>query len=403
MDSTEDEGVVAFYIFAKKKRSAVRVWFSVSGARWPVTPKGGIFGCAEIAHLFFFHPSILIRFTHFQKRGAIMAKYRAGVIGCSGIGIAHTSGLAGLANVELVAGCDMVEDTLNAFKERWQDTWSDIALYTNHREMLANENLDIVTVATSDHRHADLVVDAANAGAKGIFCEKPMATSVSDADRMLEACENNNTILSIDHTRRWQPLWRHTKDEVVGAGRIGEVQYVIGTLSGGRAMLFRNGTHLVDAICYFAESSPEWVSAELEAGYEDYSEYRGDGGHDPKTEPSAHGYIHFANGVRGYYAGGPKTTPGGFRLEIVGTTGYILINDQKATIHEGEASEQIQPPEWPIVGIPAGVQELVRVLDGDGDPVSPGREAHKVVKIMLGFLASQTQGNGRVNLPLPRE
>ena len=49
-------------------------------------------------------------------------------------------------------------------------------------------------------------------------------------------------------------------------------------------------------------------------------------------------------GSRGYYAGGPKTTPGGFRLEIVGTTGYILINDQKATIHEGEASEQIQPP-----------------------------------------------------------
>ena len=75
----------------------------------------------------------------------------------------------------------MVEDTLNAFKERWQDTWSDITLYTNHQEMLANENLDIVTVATSDHRHADLVVDAANAGAKGIFCEKPMATSVSDA------------------------------------------------------------------------------------------------------------------------------------------------------------------------------------------------------------------------------
>ena len=102
--------------------------------------------------------------------------------------------------------------------------------------MLAQENLDIVTVATSDHRHADLVVNAANAGAKGIFCEKPMATNLADADRMLEAVERNGTILSIDHTRRWQPMWRHTKEEIVGAGEIGEVKYIIGTLNGGRAM-----------------------------------------------------------------------------------------------------------------------------------------------------------------------
>ena len=81
------------------------------------------------------------------------------------------------------------------------------------------------------------------------------------------------------------------------AARSGDVKYIIGTLNGRRAMLFRNGTHLIDAICYYADSEPEWVFAELEAGYEDYSEYRGDGGHKPETEPSASGYIHFKNGV----------------------------------------------------------------------------------------------------------
>ena len=101
-----------------------------------------------------------------------MAKYRVGVIGCRGIGDRHASGLVGLPNAELVAGCDILETTLADFKEQWKDHWSDIALYTDHQEMLAKENLDIVTVATSDHRHADLVVNAANAGAKGIFCEK---------------------------------------------------------------------------------------------------------------------------------------------------------------------------------------------------------------------------------------
>ncbi len=332
-----------------------------------------------------------------------MAKYRVGVIGCRGIGARHASGLVGLTNVELVAACDISQSTLESFKEHWKDEWPNIALYTDHQEMLARENLDIVTVATSDHRHADLVVNAANAGAKGVFCEKPMATSLVDADRMIEAVERNGAILSIDHTRRWQPLWRHTKEEVVGGGAIGPVQYIIGTLSGRRAMLFRNGTHLIDAICYFAESDPEWVVAELEAGYEDYWEYRGDGGHDPKTEPAVSGYIHFANGVRGFYAGGSKTTPAPkFRVEIVGATGYILIDNQKAIIQKGDTSEAIKPPVWPVEGIPAGVQELVRLVDEGGEPLSSGKDGHKVVEIIIGFLESQRRDNAKVPIPVHR-
>ncbi len=332
-----------------------------------------------------------------------MAKYRVGVIGCRGIGIQHASGLVGLDHAELVAACDLSQSALEDFRQHWADTWPDVALYTDHREMLANEHLDIVTVATSDHRHADLVVDAANAGAKGVFCEKPMATNLVDADRMIEAVERNQTILSIDHTRRWQPLWRRAQEQVVGEDKIGPVQYITGTLNGTRAMLFRNGTHLIDAICYFANSDPEWVFAELETGYEDYWEYRGDGGHEPKTEPAASGYIHFQNGVRAFYGGGTKIVPApGFRLEIFGTTGYILIDDQEATLYRGNSQERIQPPEWPVTGIPAGVQELVHLVDEGGAPVSPGKEAHKAVEITMGFLASQRRGNVRVDLPLPR-
>ena len=54
--------------------------------------------------------------------------------------------------------------------------------------MLARERLDIIGVVTSDHRHADIVVDAATSGVKGVMCEKPLATSLEDADRMIRAC-----------------------------------------------------------------------------------------------------------------------------------------------------------------------------------------------------------------------
>ena len=128
-----------------------------------------------------------------------MAKLRVGVIGCSGIGTTHTSGLVGLPNVELAAfaKCDFVQSTLDAFKAKWQDNWDNISLYTNHQEMLAAENLDIVTVATSDHRHADLVVDAANAGVKGIFCGKTDGNQHSGC-RQDAACDRAKRHYSIN-------------------------------------------------------------------------------------------------------------------------------------------------------------------------------------------------------------
>ena len=225
---------------------------------------------------------------------------KAGVIGCRPIGVYHAQGIVGSQQAQLVAACDFDQQTLDDFIQQWPD--ETITGYKDHREMLANEKLDIVTVATSDHRHADLVADAAEAGVKGIFCEKPLATTLADADRMIAACAANDTLLSVDHTRRWWPLWRRSK-ELIAEGAIGPVQYIIGTLTGPRAMLFRNGTHLLDTVCYFADAQPAWVVADLEPGYEDYTEYRGDGGHDPGTEPAANAYIHFENGVNGFYIG----------------------------------------------------------------------------------------------------
>ena len=335
-----------------------------------------------------------------------MAKYRAGVIGCRGIGIAHASGLVGLDNAELVAACDLSEERLEEFRSHWKATWPGIAVYTDHRQMLASEDLDIVTVATSDHAHADLVVDSAESGAKGIFCEKPLATNLADADRMVAACESKGTLLSVDHTRRFQPLWQHIKD-LVSQGTIGPVQNIIATLYGSRAMLFRNGTHIIDLICFFAESEPRWVFAELEDGYEGYAEYRGDGGHEPGTEPGAHGYIHFANGVRGLYIGGPKTTPlPKMSCRIVGTSGYIdadgFPSGTRATITTGEETEPISADDDGGQGIALGVRELVSRMENGGELASPGRVGRTVVEIIIGFLESQRRGNVRVSLPLSR-
>ena len=192
--------------------------------------------------------------------------YRVGVIGCRGIGIRHAAGIAGLADPEraqVVAACDLATDLIEEFQTHFAESWPQVSGYTSHREMLAKEDLDIVTVATSDHAHARLVIDAAEAGVKGIFCEKPLATTVEDAAAMVAACEAHDVVLSVDHTRHWMPIWRRGS-ELVEAGEIGEVQSVVGCLRGSRAMLYRNGTHCLDAICWFAGGRPAWVMGDLE-------------------------------------------------------------------------------------------------------------------------------------------
>ncbi len=334
-----------------------------------------------------------------------MAKHRVAVIGCRNIGIAHAAGLVGMDNADLVAGCDLSDQLLTEFKEHWKETWPDLALYKDHQEMIATEKLDFVTVATSDHAHADLVVNAANAGIKGILCEKPLATTVADCERMLEACERNNTVLSVDHTRRFMPYW-HRIREIVDDGAIGPVQNIVGILNGERAMLFRNGTHIIDLMCWFADADPEWVFGELEAGYEDYTEYRGDGGHVPASEPGAHGYIHFSNGVRGVYIGGPKTTPPPkVRFEVVGTDGYLTVNatiaGTRCTLTKDEQTSLLElGEEGAGPGIGLSVQDVIHAVDEGRAPLCPGSVAKKVVDVMLGILESQRLGNVRVDLPL---
>ena len=330
--------------------------------------------------------------------------YKAGVIGCRSIGIQHATGIAGSDKARLAAACDLDQDMLDEFSAHFPH--EEIVSYHNHREMIEKEQLDIVTVATSDHAHADLVVDAAEGGAKGIFCEKPLATNLADADRMVAACAANDTLLSVDHTRRWWPLWRHAKEQIVDQGVIGPVQYVISHLNGPRAMLFRNGTHLLDVICYFAGAQPSWVVGDLAPGYEDYTEYRGDGGHIPETEPSANAYIHFENGVKGFYAGGSKNTHRHkYVAEIVGGNGRIFLggSDEGVLYLEDQDPEQIAPPTWPVVGIPAAVCELIDVLDDGGELVSPGRAGLTVVELIIGILKSQQHGNAPIALPLSRD
>ena len=171
-----------------------------------------------------------------------------------------------------------------------------------------------------------------------------------------------------------------------------------------RSMLFRNGTHVVGMICFFAESDPQWVFAELEEGFEHFTEYLSDGGRDPATDPSASAYIHFSSGVRAFY-NSVKIPLTGSQMELVCEDGAIEISDVQATVvrstdHWRQTRAPIVADEYLHAEQLGAVAELIHLLERGGELVSPASEARKTVEILLAMLKSHELGNVRVDLPL---
>ena len=321
--------------------------------------------------------------------------------------VSHTWAIGHVPEIEIVAGCDLEPARVERFRENWGDRWPNARMYSDYREMLRSEELDIVTVTTPEHLHAEPTEAAAESGVRAIFCEKPLATSVADADRMIEACEANGVVLSVDYTRRWSPAFHKIRD-VVRSGAVGELSLMSASFGGVQAWLFRSGSHLLDAMVFFTGADPVRVSAHLEDGYDDWDAYRGEGGGNAtERDPGATGYVVFDNGVRAFFSC-LKNTPDSMRdVTITGTKGTIRF------AFDGESAElQFNDPAYaystirttltPEVhrsrGIEAAYREIVDNIANGTERTSPARDARKSVRIMAGFLRSHQEGGRLVDV-----
>ena len=152
------------------------------------------------------------------------ANYRAGIIGHTGRGnYGHSLDTAfqGLPNVEVVAVADPDAEGRAAAGQRTGASHS----FADYHAMLSQMELDLVTVCPRwVDQHAEMVIACAEAGVKGIFCEKPFARTLAEADAMLAACERHNTRIAVAH-RRANPYELHAR-KLIDDGLIGDVQMI---------------------------------------------------------------------------------------------------------------------------------------------------------------------------------
>ena len=254
-----------------------------------------------------------------------MAAFRVGFIGTgknpdkpSAMGYAmayrHAPGYQALGDrCEIVACADIVQDHADAFAKRFDVPRT----YLDYSEMLAKEDLDIVSVCTWMHLHEQMVVDCAQAGVRAVHCEKPMALTWGGAKRMARVCEENGVQLTFNHQRRFGKPFRTAK-ALLDAGEIGDLV----RMGFGDGNLYDSGTHHVDMCGYFNDQTPaEWAIAQI-----DYStESLVFGSH---NENVSFALWKYENGVYGECITGPGTAGKdliGAYDRLVGTDGVIEV------------------------------------------------------------------------------
>ncbi|WP_334075148.1 Gfo/Idh/MocA family protein [Paenibacillus sp. A14] len=148
--------------------------------------------------------------------------YRVGIIGCGGIANGkHLPSLNKLANVELTAFCDIVPERAEEAAAKYGSEGAKV--YSDYREMLKEEQLDIVHVLTPNDSHAEISIAALEAG-NHVMCEKPMAKSAADARKMVEAAKRTGKKLTIGYNNRFRPDSLYLK-KVCEAGKLGHIYY----------------------------------------------------------------------------------------------------------------------------------------------------------------------------------
>jgi predicted dehydrogenase len=139
-----------------------------------------------------------------------------GLIGCGDISRKRVApALRDLPNCDLVAVSRANFEQAESFaKEFGARKW-----YRDWTELIADEEIEAVYIATPVNLHAEQTIAAAGAS-KHVLCEKPMAMNVAECDRMIAACQANNVKLGIAYYRHFYPAINRIK-EIIAAGEIG--------------------------------------------------------------------------------------------------------------------------------------------------------------------------------------
>ena len=347
-----------------------------------------------------------------------MDPIRVAIVGCGRISDLHELGYRGREDACIVAACDKEH---KAAREKAGD-WGVGKVVTDYQELLADPEIDLVELLVPHHLHAGMTVAACEAG-KHVSVQKPMALTVAEADRMIEAAQNAGVVLRVyENFQFYEPAVR--AKEMIEAGEIGEPQMIrmhvnTGTQDtawkvplsalawrfdkdkcGGGPLIFDHGYHLfslahylmgeVERVYAWIDQSPVAPQLYLDAPATIMFQFKA---------PRRYGVLDFGHTPNMvieslYYADDN-------RVEVIGDRGILFINRYTARtvdlpelmmFRDGETTAiPVEGVEWHDSFI-ACTRHLIDVLRDGGQPVLDGPTGKAVLQFTLAALVSAREG-----------
>ena len=324
-----------------------------------------------------------------------MRQIAVGLIGAGGMAERHINGIAGERDMlAMQAVCDVEKARADAIAERYHIG----ATYADYREMLDQEQLDAVIVLAPHDLQEEVCLEAARRG-KHILVEKPIARTLDEADRMIEAAHKANVTLMVGHNQRYVPAHRKIK-ELADENAFGRVlaasadhwedlirppgSWWRSKNAVGGGCLIGSGIHRLDLLRWFL-GDPEEIYA-----YRTYDESRIEG------EIAAVVIIRFGCGAIASYLcswGTRRPWPSGESLSISGTKGGVCYRDG---IYYLTDSSNPQTEQKALVTSEGEYESMWRhfalcVRDGSV-PLTSGEEGRKALAIVAAAYSSMQSG-----------
>ncbi|MEN6445200.1 MAG: Gfo/Idh/MocA family oxidoreductase [Candidatus Cloacimonas sp.] len=342
-----------------------------------------------------------------------MDKIKLGIIGCGRISKNHFEAVSQIPEAEFIAACDIIDSRLQTVSENYGIK----KLYTNYKDMLEKENLDLVSICTPSGLHPQIGMDVANHKIN-VLTEKPMATNIEFADALIKKCDDNNVQLFVVKQNRLNSTMQLLK-RAIDKERFGRIYLAESNVFWQRPQAYYDaekwrGTWEFDGGAFMNQAS-HYVDALywLLGNVDSVMAYTATMARRIEAEDTGCAILHFRNGIIATLNVTMLTFPKNFEgsITIIGEKGTVKIGGvavnkiEKWEFEDYDDDDRIaqdanyQPPNVYGFGHNPYYRNVIDVLLGKDVPATDGRDGRKSVEIIQAIYRSAKTGK-RVSLPL---
>lgn len=323
-----------------------------------------------------------------SKSGPLNKRLKAAIIGCGNIAggydqppplawsLTHAGGYYLCPDTELVAAADIDQGTLSAFGKKWGIA----RLYTDYRELLVKEKLDILSICLPTEMHYQAFKEALSSDIRAFIVEKPLSYRMEEAKELAALAEGKP--VAVDYFRRWNPSFIKLKKEI-SDGQYGKIVKINAYYTKG---LVHNASHGIDLLRYLiGEPGGGRCLSQIPLDAEDYP---------------ADFYLDFGEDIQAHFQVVPSCEYNIYEIDLLAARGRVLIAQRGQQIVRFEMvpesyyrkfniirEKAVEETEWRNCILRA-VEDVVQCLYHGGTPSCSIADGLRDLEISLALLES---------------